>query len=233
MRVGICDDNAADAKKIAFALEDISADLELVCYDTGAALLDAVKGGAVFDLVFLDIFLARENGMELAEALRQISPDTDLVFSTTSRDFAVEAFRVQAADYLVKPYAERDVVNAFARVVMKRKNQKPDGVLLQVGRELRFFRPEEIVRIESDRHYTRLLAANGTETRLHLNYSEVVSRFPKTFLELRRGITVNMAFIGGIKGNLVTLTDGSTCNIPKSKLDRVVGSYTRYVTGAR
>ena len=49
MRIGICDDNAADAKKIAFALKDVSADLELVCYDTGAALLDAVKGGAAFD----------------------------------------------------------------------------------------------------------------------------------------------------------------------------------------
>lgn len=233
MRIGICDDNAADAKKIAFALEDVSADLKLFCYDSGAALLDAVKGGAAFDLVFLDIFLAQENGMEIAEELRRISPETDLVFSTTSRDFAVEAFRVQAADYLVKPYAERDVVNALARVVMKQKSQRPKAVLLQSGREMRIFAPADVMKIESDRHYTRLTAPNGTEQRLHMNYSDVAARFPNTFLELRRGTTVNMAHIVGIKGAVVTLADGSTCTVPKSKLDQVVGTYTQYVTSAK
>ena len=100
MLIGICDDNAADVNKIRFALTDVSPDIELCCFDSGGALLDEVHNGAAFDLVFLDIFLAGENGMETAGALRAISPETEIVFCTTSRDFAVEAFRVQAADYV-------------------------------------------------------------------------------------------------------------------------------------
>ena len=152
MLVGICDDNAEDARKIRFALEDVSSDIELRCFDSGGALLGEVQNGAAFDLVFLDIILPDENGMELAKALRELRNETEIVFCTTSRDFAVEAFRVQATDYLVKPCSEQDVVNVFARLMMKRRDQKPKAVLLQSGRELRIFNPGDVMKIESDRH---------------------------------------------------------------------------------
>ena len=231
MLIGICDDNAADVNKIRFALADVSPDIELCCFDSGGALLDEVHNGAAFDLVFLDIFLAGENGMETAGALRAISPETEIVFCTTSRDFAVEAFRVQAADYLVKPCSEQDVVNVFARLMMKRRDQKPKAVLLQSGRELRIFNPWDVMKIESDRHYTRLTAPNGSEQRVHMNYSDVAARFPESFLELRRGLTVNMTHISGVKGSVVTLTDGSAYSITKSKFDQAIGAYTRFISG--
>ena len=62
MRIGICDDNAADAQRIAFALADISPGMDVACYETGGALLKAAKEIEPFDLVFLDIFLKQENG---------------------------------------------------------------------------------------------------------------------------------------------------------------------------
>ena len=231
MLIGICDDNAGDVNKIRFALADVSPDIELRCFDSGGALLDEVQNGGAFDLVFLDIFLAGENGMDIAGALRAISPETEIVFCTTSRDFAVEAFRVQAADYLVKPCSEQDVVNVFARLMMKRRDQKPKAVLLQSGRELRIFNPGDVMKIESDRHYTRLTAPNGTEQRVHMNYSDVAARFPDSFLELRRGLTVNMTHISGVKGSVVTLTDGSAYSITKSKFDQAIGAYTRFISG--
>ena len=231
MLIGICDDNAVDAGKISFALTDVSKDIELRCFGSGGALLDAVKNGDAFDLVFLDIFLAGENGMETAVMLREMSPETEIVFCTTSRDFAVEAFRVQAADYLVKPCSEQDVVNVFARLMMKRRDQKPKAVLLQSGREMRIFDPGDVMKIESDRHYTRLTAPNGTEQRVHMNYSDVTARFPVSFLEIRRGLTVNMTYISGVRGSVVTLTDGCAYTISKSKLDQAIGVYTRFVSG--
>ena len=135
-------------------------------------------------------------------------------------------------DYLVKPCSEQDVVNVFARLMMKRRDQKPKAVLLQSGRELRIFNPGDVMKIESDRHYTRLTALNGTEQRVHMNYSDVAARFPESFLELRRGLTVNMAHICGVKGSVVTLTDGSICTVAKSKQDDVINGYTRYITNA-
>ena len=231
MRIGICDDNGKDAQRIRFALSDISPNLEIVCFVTGSELLEAAKE-TKFDIVFLDIYLKQENGMDIAAALRQSSPDTQIVFSTTSRDFAVEAFQVQAADYLVKPYSDMDIVKAFSRANVKQKQQKPDSVLLKAGREMRMFRPQDVVSIESDKHYTLLTAADGTQTRLHLSYSEVAPQFSEPFIEVRRGITVNLAYVSGVNGNTLTLTDGSRCTVSRSRLGAVIQSYTRYVSGS-
>lgn len=230
MRIGICDDNASDAQKIAFALADITPGLEISCYETGGALLETAKNGDAFDLVFLDIYLKSENGMEIAGKLRQISPHTEIVFSTSSRDFAVDAFRVQAADYLVKPYTEADIVKAFARANVRRGAHKNEGIILNAGRQIRVFRPEEIIKIESDRHYTLLTAENGEETRIHLGYSEVISKFPKSFIELRRGIAVNMSFIVEINSDTVTLSNGETHSVARARLDQVVAAYTRFIS---
>ena len=230
MRIGICDDSALDAQKIAFALADISPGMEITCFQMGGALLEAVKEEPPFDLVFLDIYLKNENGMEIAERLRQQSPGTEIVFSTTSRDFAVEAFRVRAADYLVKPYAEADVLRAFARANVKHEQQKPEGVLLQVGREPYFFLPSDVIKIESDGHYTKLTGVDGEITRIHLGYSEVAPRFSDAFTELRRGRSVNMAHISGIKGDAVTLTDGSTHTVARAKQDKVIADFARYLS---
>ena len=232
MRIGTCDDNPSDAQKIAFALADISPGIHMTCYETGSALLEAAKDDAAFDLVFLDIYLKQENGMEIAEQLRRVSPNTEIVFSTVSRDFAVEAFRVQAADYLVKPYTEADVVMAFARANLRHGNRKYEGVLLRLGRQMRVFHPEEVMKIESDRHYTRLTAVNGEETRIHSPYSEIAPRFPDVFIEIRRGLSVNMAFIDGIEGDVITMTDGGCYAVARARLDEVINTFTRFVQKA-
>ena len=233
MRIGICDDNAMDAKKIVFALSDISPGMEITCFQTGGALLDAGKKDPPFDLVFLDIFLKQENGMAIAEQLRQFSPNTEIVFSTTSRDYAVEAFQMRAADYLIKPYTEADVLKAFARANVNYKHKKQEGVLLQVSGETFFFLPTDVIRIESDGHYTNLTDLKGRITRIHLGYSEVASQFPETFTELRRGRCVNMAHISELKGDAVTLTDGSTHIIARAKQDKVIADFARYLSDAR
>ena len=230
MRIGICDDNPADARMIAFALADVSPGVAFERYDSGAALLEAAKKEPPFNLVFLDIYLKKENGLEIAERLRKISPETEIIFSTTSRDFAVEAFKVQAADYLVKPHTEEDVLQAFARAKVRKRNKPPEGILLQAGKDTFFFRPEDVLKIESDRHYTCITATAGEVTRLRMGYSEVAPRFTDTFIELRRGITVNMMYITGIRGDTVTLSDGSRYTVTKAKLDKVIGNFARYIS---
>ena len=115
MLAAICDDTKADAEKINFALMGIADDLETVCFDTGAKLLDSIRGGAFYALVFLDIYLDNEMGVDIARAVKELSPNTQIIFVTTSLDHAIDAFKVQAVDYLVKPCSEMDIVKAFEK----------------------------------------------------------------------------------------------------------------------
>ena len=114
MRIAICDDEINEANNIRFALMDAESRLEIDIFESGYAFLDSIKGGSQYDLVFMEIFLGNENGMDIVRAMQAISPDTQVIFSTISADHAVEAFEVNAIGYLVKPFNEADIVKAFA-----------------------------------------------------------------------------------------------------------------------
>ena len=75
-----------------------------------------------FDIVFLDIYMLREDGVDIARILNKISPETRIVFVTTSEEHAVSAFSLDALHYLVKPVTtegNRRIVPAINRVPRK------------------------------------------------------------------------------------------------------------------
>lgn len=229
MLIAICDDNKADAEKIRFALMDIADELETVYFDTTVKLIESVKGGTFYSLIFQDIYLEKESGMEAARTVKELSPETQIIFVTTSLDHAVDAFKVHAADYLVKPCSEADVVKAFARVNLRLGKQEQAPVVLNVGKEIHVFYHEKVTKLESDRHYTLICQQNKSD-RVLINFTDAAKLFGKSFIEIRRGLLVNPKYVERISGTDVILTDGSTYTLPKAKRDGVVALYTEYVT---
>ena len=231
MLIAICDDCKTDAEKIRFSLMDITDELEMVWFNTGAKLIQSIKKGCFYSLVFQDVYLENEMGVDIANAVKELSPDTQIIFVTTSLDHAIDAFKVQAVDYLVKPCSETDIVKAFARVSMRIKSQESSPVVINSGREIHVFYPEKVIRIESERHYTNIYCQNNKNERLLINYSDTADLFGKTFIELRRGLLVNPEYIEKISGASVILSDGSTFILPKAKKDSVIAQYTDFITG--
>lgn len=227
LRIAICDDEINEANNIRFALMDIENRLEIDIFEKGQEFLDSIKGGRQYDLVFMDVYMGEENGMEIVRAMQTISPDIQVIFSTVSTDHAVEAFEVNAIGYLVKPYSETDIVKAFARATVRRESVN-DNVLIQVGNDRKLFRNNDVLTIESDRHYTIITAKNGTVSRFHMGFSEILPLF-KGFIEINRGLAVNMSCIDMIKSSVITMCDGKSYKIARGKKDDVVARYTAFV----
>ena len=230
MLIAICDDSKVDAEKIRFSLMDITDDLEIKYFPTGVELIDSVKKGNAYSIIFQDIFLENENGMDIAKAVKELSPETQIIFCTTSLDYAIDAFKVQAVDYLVKPCEEADIVKAFARVSLRITSKKSTPIVINSGKEIQIFYSKNVIKIESDKHYTIIYTESGKKERVHANFSDVADLFGKDYIELRRGLIVNPDFIDKISGSVVTLTDGSTYTLPKAKKDSVTAKYIEYIT---
>ncbi len=231
MLIAVCDDCKVDAEKIKFSLMDITDDLETIWFSTGVELINSIKNGSFYSLIFQDVYLENELGVDIAKKVKEYSPDTQIIFVTTSLDHAIDAFKVQAIDYLVKPCSEADIVKAFARVSMRIKKQESSPVVINSGKDIRVFYPENVIRIESERHYTNIYSQNGNSDRILMNFSDVAELFGNKFIELRRGLLVNPKYIERISGASVIMTDGNTFILPKAKKDSVVTQYTNYITG--
>lgn len=230
MRIAICDDSQLDAKRIEWALSSVSADAEITYYSSGRELIETIEGGTQFDVVFLDIYMPGENGVDVAERLRELLPQIGIIFSTSSPDHAVEAFKVQAVDYLIKPSSEMDIVRAYTRVGLN-TDRRANTVLIKAGGEILVFNQAEVARIESDKHYTHIITTDGTDTTLHMNYSDVAAKFTRGFMQVKRGLTVRMDQISRISGDVVHMSDGGEFKMSRDRKDELISMYVEYMEG--
>ncbi|WP_028308619.1 LytR/AlgR family response regulator transcription factor [Desulfitibacter alkalitolerans] len=122
------------------------------------------------DLAFLDIGLPDMNGIELAERLREINPNIIIVFITAHKDYSLDAFKVYALDYILKPIDEERVKSTFKRILKGATisgNGTPSFPLttprlsINLGNELVFVRLNDIQYIEKDGRYTVIHCVNG------------------------------------------------------------------------
>lgn len=118
MRIAICDDSYREQEQFIEALHGWDPSRTPERFSDGASFLAAAKETPHFDIVFLDIYMPGENGVDIAKELQRLSPETGVVFVTTSEEHAVEAFSLHALHYLVKPVTTEKVVEAFRRLTL-------------------------------------------------------------------------------------------------------------------
>ena len=113
MRIAIVDDCENERNELCKRLSQSSFsrsyDIEICGYGNGTDFLNEAMQNR-FDLVFMDIYMEKENGIDAAQKLRKFDRDCLLVFTTTSTDHAREGFRVRAAPFLLPPQRYIDIV---------------------------------------------------------------------------------------------------------------------------
>lgn len=111
IRIAVCDDRKTDRELLLSLLSSYLDENDLYVkvdeFESGEAFLQADT--AMYSLAFLDIFMGELNGMETAKKIIQENQKTQIVFVSTSTEFAVEAFHIEALHYLVKPIEKEQV----------------------------------------------------------------------------------------------------------------------------
>ncbi|MEG1682672.1 MAG: LytTR family DNA-binding domain-containing protein [Oscillospiraceae bacterium] len=223
--IAICDDLSADRRALQALLTELIARRRLqasfTAYDSGEAL--AASGGG-FDLIFLDIFMGGLNGMETAKLLRSAGMDTPLVFLTTSPDFAVESYQVEALSYLLKPVTAETLSAVLDRFL---REYHPSHVLLQN----RLFMADDIVSAESQNKTVLLHFKNGATATLSekLDVVEAALR-GRNFLRCHKSFIVNMDHVRHIEADGFQTTLDSFVPIRQREFAQIRKKYYEYLT---
>ncbi len=106
LRIAVCDDNERFLKDAVSMIERWSEEsgrsVEIFCFDNGDDLI-AKNAMHQMDIILLDIIMPLFNGMETAKELRKQDMTADIIFLTSSTEFALESYEVKAKGYLLKP----------------------------------------------------------------------------------------------------------------------------------
>ena len=228
MRIAVCDDDLAEQEQFDEALHGWDPTRSAEKFLSGAALLEAARETPPFDIVFLDIYMPGENGMDIAKALREVSPETGVAFVTTSREHAVEAFSLHALHYLVKPVTTEGVVEAFRRLTELRARQR-ERISFTVGPDRYTVFMDQISLLENDNHAVNVSLSDGRRLKVWTPFNELVQKLDASFLRINRGIVVNMDHIVHMETDICTLRDGSRLPIAVRQSAAIRAAYDNYV----
>lgn len=228
MRIAICDDSQKEQEQFVNALHGWDPTREPECFATGTDFLEVAKKPPVFDIVFLDIYMPGENGVDIAKKLQKISPKTEIVFVTTSREHAVDAFSLHAMHYLVKPVTTKGIVEAFCRLTQLRTPKRPI-ITLTVGHDSYMVYLDEICYLQSVNHAVEIFLTNGRKIKVWTALNELETKLNESFLRLNRGTIVNMEQIEQMGNDTCMLQDGTRLEFSRRKRAEVQATYDNYL----
>ena len=218
--VAICDDSDKDRKHlqecISGYMQQEKADMILHTYASGEEMEEALQS-IRFDLVFLDIYMHALSGIDLAKKVREASESTLIVFSTSSRDHAIDAYSFRAFQYLLKPLNPVAVNRVLKESIEHMQQHKTVEYLLPTDDGMRKVYLDDIYYIESSVRKTIIHFEDATcICPYNINTLESKLR-PYGFVRSHRSFVVNLCKVTSVHQGEIALKNGECVFLSKYK----------------
>jgi len=185
------------------------------------------------DLLLLDMTMPGMDGLQVAQAAREQNPQPAVIFVTAHENFAVEAFDLEAIDYVLKPVASDRLERAIERA-QARRGEGDDDVQSQWlsefwvphRSELLRIEADQVFRIDAERDYVRLHVGDTSYLLLQTIAGLEEKLDPEKFIRIHRSAILRRDFIRGLKHEglgvwCAELDDGEELRIGRTYLKRV------------
>lgn len=175
------------------------------------------------DLVFLDIQMPDLSGMELARILdgKVGGQKPRIIFTTAYNQFAIEGYKVDALDYLLKPFSYEEFLKASTKAYQYfEKLQKPaesspdleknhDYIFLKVEYQLVKVMVKDIAYVEAYKDYVKVHLTNKPNPLLSLTSMKAMEDMlpPQDFMRVHRSFIINLNHIDSVSRNVVNIGD--------------------------
>lgn len=202
------DDEPLGLKIISFFCEDIEYITLEKTFTKQSEALKYLKNYPV-DLIFLDIQMPNENGIDFYKMLEN---DPIVIFTTAYSEYAVEGFNVNATDYLLKPFSKE----RFLIAVQKARNEflfrndvsVQTHLMIRADYKLRRIEYDDILMIEGFDDYIQIHLVDTSKIVTRFSMKNILEKLPeKDFLRVHRSYIVPLKKIKAIK-NKNLLIDG-------------------------
>lgn len=201
LTVLVVDDERPALDELAYLLALDDRVGEVRTSDSATEGLRILQEGDV-DVVFLDIQMPGLTGLELAQVLARFRRPPALVFVTAHEQHAVDAFELQAVDYVLKPVRADRLAEAVRRVVEGGDRATPSldaQIPVERGGVTRFINRSDISHVEAHGDYARLHTATGSHlvriplTTLEEEWAEA------GFVRIHRSLLVSLAHVDEVR----------------------------------
>ena len=229
-------DDEVDARKLLHKLLEETMVFNEIILAESVSAAKGILSDFEPDLIFLDIKMPGKDGFTIAGELREKGSTVGIIFVTAYEQYALQAIKHSAFDYLLKPVNRKELKQCIIRFIEARKRnfinktykpaenpEKKSRIKVNTRTGTLFINPSQIIYCRADGNYTNI--CTGTKMQLcSMNLGKIAEQLPENgFIRVGRSYIVNYEYITVLdrKDCKVTLErDGEavTIKIPKQYL---------------
>jgi DNA-binding LytR/AlgR family response regulator len=212
MKVVIIEDEKLLAEHLTILLQKIDESITVVNYfDTITASVNAFKEALNADLIFMDIHLADGNSFEI---FNQIQLEIPVIFTTAFDNYAIQAFKQNSVDYLLKPIAlkelqfaldkfkkqqqsgNKDLISSIALAYQQMNKEYKTRFLVKLGQTIDTIPTDEIHHFETKESLSILVTNKGNRYSIEYTLDQLETMLqPKNFFRINRQIILHIQSI--------------------------------------
>ena len=193
-------------------------------------LLAEIEQGVRFDVLFLDILMPGQNGIETAAEIRGHDKNVKIIFLTTSAEFAVESYEVEAYFYQLKPLRWEGFSRVMDSALEKCDREREQGILLDCKSGITCLDPDRLEFCEVVHRTLLFHLSSGKVLESTGSMDELSHRLMPygCFLRPHRSYLVHLGYVRSISYRAVTMASMAEIPIPRGKYNEIKDAFLEY-----
>ena len=234
--IALCDDEEADLDKTeqmlkSYGKEHPETEFIMERFLNADSLLNRIREKNYKpDFIFMDIYMSEKSGIDAARELRAMGNSGKLIFLTTSREHALDAFGVEASQYLVKPITKEMLFSALDRFFREINEGNRKYLLLRIEGRIQRVAVNDIVCCEAQGKLQYIYLSDHTQFGLRRTMTEIYKMLAsyREFVRVGVAYIVNLEHVESLSTQEVQMDSGKKIYLPRGSYHPLRDRYFNY-----
>ena len=234
IKVAFCDDDISVLNNISVLLDEYCTEsnrsIHYTAYSSPLDLMADIERSIQYDVIFLDVIMPGENGIDAASEIRKYDSNVKIIFLTSSAEFAVQSYTVGAYFYQLKPIYKESFFRLIDSVLYTCEKERSDSLILRCKTGISRVELNNLEYCEVIHHTLFIHLSDGKVLESIGSLDELYRQLSlhECFIRPHRSYIVNLEYIQLISSKHIIMCCGSEIPLPRGKYHEVKDEFLKY-----
>lgn len=234
IKIAFCDDDSAVLSDLhellALYRAEKNKEIDDYAFHSPLDLIAEIERGTRFDILFLDVLMPGQNGIDAASEIRNYDKNAKIIFLTSSSEFAVQSYTVNAFYYQLKPICAESFARLMDTVLSQCEKEQASSLILHCKTGITRIKPAQLEYCEVIHRTLFIHLTSGKVLECVGSLDELAKQLIPygSFLRPHRSYLVNLEYIQNLSYRAITMSCLAEIPIPRGKYNEIKNAFLEY-----
>lgn len=214
-----------------YVSENPDTGIAFTCFSTPHELLHTVESGTVYDAFLLDVVMPGMTGIDLARDLRRMGIGVPVIFLTSETQYALDAFRVGATQYLVKGFTYEELKAAMDQSIKVVSRERRRRIILNTRTGYRHIFCRNIMYSVAGPDWQDVVLDSNEVLQVPMTHEALAEKLTQSvnFVSVGDSHIVNLFYVTDLEADAMTMVDSHTLPVPQEQSPAILDAYRSFM----